>query len=58
MTFRISSSQNRAGAIFWKGTKGSRTPEIMTFCGVGLLPPRLLAPTKMGLEWQARGTTR
>jgi hypothetical protein len=28
---------------FLEGAKGARTPEITTFCGVDLLPPRLLA---------------
>ena len=50
MTIRNSTSQNRAGAIFLKvprcqGAKGSRTSEITTFCGAGLLPPRLLGTT-------------
>ena len=39
---------------FLEGTKGSRTPEIMTFCGVGLLPPRLLG--ERGPVWWDDGS--
>ena len=33
---------------FLEGAKWSRTPEITTFCGVGLLPPRLLGIDPQG----------